>query len=221
MICHENQSLRTKLIDSLYHSISSETPISKDDMLKHINLDGLLNLLEQKQAQPSKFNVKPSKFNVKPTINKEKKPVIIKRKKTMFQKFTAICDRNKIHYFRYNSEFGWIGPAIKIFEEQYDELYPKFDSIPTEIQHGTGFIIVHPSVFMNDKNIKYKVLSITPENSDESEEEGEFDTIPWRYDGVLYDLNESNNNVYCRQTQSFVGKRNELDRLDKSVAESL
>ena len=57
MICHENQSLRTKLIDSLYHSISSETPISKDDMLKHINLDGLLNLLEQKQAQPSKFNV--------------------------------------------------------------------------------------------------------------------------------------------------------------------
>ena len=71
---------------------------------------------------------------------------------------------------------------------------------------------------MSDNNIVYNTISITPENSDESDEE--YETIKWKYDGVEYDLNQENNNVYCRQTQEFVGKRNELDRLDRNAIES-
>ena len=93
-----------------------------------------------------------------------------------------------------------------------------FDKIPTECQHGTGFIILHPSVFMSDNNIVYNTISITPENSDESDVE--FETVTWKYNGVLYALNEDNDNVYCRETHEFVGKRNELDRLDRNAIES-
>ena len=93
-----------------------------------------------------------------------------------------------------------------------------FNKIPTECEHGTGFIILHPSVFMSDSNIVYNTINITPENSDDSDEE--FETVKWKYNGVEYDLNEENNNVYCRQTQEFVGKRNELDRLDRDAIES-
>ncbi len=213
MILHNKDALKTQMIDNIYKCLSSnEVSISKDELLTHLNLDGLLYFLEEKPTNNKvKFNIIPKKSS---TQKKDKKIVKFKRKKTLFQKFVDICNKNKVPFFRYNSEFGWIGPAIKIFEDQYDELYPKFESIPTEIQHGTGFIIVHPSVFMND-NIKYQVISITPENSDEDEVE----TVPWKYDGVMYDLNETTDNVYCRQTHAFVGKRNELDRLDRSVIE--
>ena len=210
MICPIDNKFRTKMIDNFYNSLPKEIQISKEDLLKHINLDGLLNLLETKKPK-IKFNLKTKHIS---TAKQDKKIVKFKRNKTLFQKFSDICKKNKIPFFRYNSEFGWMGPAIKIFEEQYDELYPKFESIPTEIQHGTGFIIVHPSVFMSDNNITYQTISITPENSDESDEDVE--TIPWKYDGIMYDLNETNDNVYCRQTHAFVGKRNELDRLDRS-----
>lgn len=213
MICPVDPNIRTKLMENFYNSLPDEVSISKEDLLNHINLDGLLNLLKANKPK-RKFNIKPKDT----TIKQEKKIVKFKRNLTLFQKFANICNKNKIPFFRYNSEFGWVGPAIKIFEEQYDELYPKFESIPTEIQHGIGFIIVHPSVFISDHNITYQTISITPENSDESDEEVE--TIPWKYDGVMYDLNETTNNVYCRQTHAFVGKRNELDRLDRSAIES-
>ena len=72
---------------------------------------------------------------------------------------------------------------------------------------------------MSDKNIKYPILIITPENSDESDSETELEFEPWKCpsDGVLYNLNETTNQVYCRQTNQLVGKRNEfgvLERLD-------
>ena len=214
MICPIDTKTRTKMIDNFYNSLPHEIQISKEDLLKYLNLDGLLNFLEANKPK-RKFNVKPKNTS---TTKQDKKIVKFKRTQTLFQKFVNICKKNKIPFFRYNSEFGWTGPAIKIFEEQYDELYPKFESIPTEIQHGIGLIIVHPSIFMSDHNISYQTISITPENSDESDEEVE--TIPWKYDGVMYDLNETTNNVYCRQTHAFVGKRNELDRLDRSAIES-
>lgn len=210
MICPTNNDLRNKLVDNIYKTLSSEHNISKEDMQKCINLDQLVSFLQEKPRQTKKFNVVQPK-------KKEKKIVKFKRNRTMFEKFVNICNKNRIQYFRYNGPFSWLGPAIKIFEEQYEELYPLFESIPTEIQHGTGFIILHPSVFMSDKYIKYHTIIITPENSDESDSETEVETITWKCpsDGVLYNLNETTNQVYCRQTNELVGKRNELDRLDK------
>lgn len=210
MICPTKSEMKNKLIDDIYSCLSNQTKASKTEIASHLNLDNLVKFLE-KQNKPK------IKFNIKPKTNPKKKKLNIKPK-TLFQKFTQICDRKRIQYFKYNSEFGWTGPAIKIFEEQYDELYPLFDKIPTECQHGTGFIILHPSVFMSDNNIVYNTINITPENSDESDEE--YETVKWKYNGVEYDLNEKNNNVYCRQTQEFVGKRNELDRLDRDAIES-
>jgi len=210
MICPTKSEMKNKLIDDIYSCLSNQTKASKTEIASHLNLDNLVTFLENKNKPKIKFNIKPK------TTPKKKKLNI--KPKTLFQKFTQICDRKRIQYFKYNSEFGWTGPAIKIFEEQYDELYPLFDKIPTECQHGTGFIILHPSVFMSDNNIVYNTINITPENSDESDEE--YETVKWKYNGVEYDLNEKNNNVYCRQTQEFVGKRNELDRLDRDAIES-
>jgi len=211
MICPTNNDLRTKLVDNIYNTLSSEHKISKEDMQNHLNLDNLVKFLKEKSNQTKK------KFNVMQPKKKDKKVVKFKPNKTIFEKFINICNKNRIQYFRYNGPFSWLGPAIKIFEEQYEELYPLFESIPTESQHGTGFIILHPSVFMSDKCIKYQTLIITPENSDESDSETEVETITWKCpsDGVLYNLNETTNQVYCRQTNELVGKRNELDRLDK------
>ena len=213
MICTTNTDLRTKLVDNIYKTLSSEHNISKEDMQKYLNLDQLVSFLQEKPTQSKK------KFNVIQPKNKEKKIVKFKRNKTIFEKFVDICNKNRIQYFKYNGPFSWLGPAIKIFEEQYEELYPLFESIPTESQHGSGFIILHPSVFMSDKNIKYPILIITPENSDESDSETELEFEPWKCpsDGVLYNLNETTNQVYCRQTNQLVGKRNEfgvLERLD-------
>lgn len=218
MFSTNNTDLKTKLIDDIYSCLSKETNTSKDEIEAHLDLNNLIRFLENKNKPKRKFNIKPTSPPKKNLVNKPKKKKINIKPKSLFQKFTQICDIKKIQYFRYNSEFGWTGPAIKIFEEQYEDLYPLFNKIPTEIQHGTGFIILHPSVFMSDNNIVYNTISITPENSDESDEE--YETIKWKYDGVEYDLNQENNNVYCRQTQEFVGKRNELDRLDRNAIES-
>ena len=210
MICPTNADMKNKLIDDIYSCLSNQTKASKNEIASHLNLDSLVRFLENQNKPKIKFNIKPK--------NTSKKIKLNIKPKTLFQKFTQICDRKRLQYFKYNSEFGWTGPAIKIFEEQYDDLYPLFNKIPTECEHGTGFIILHPSVFMSDSNIVYNTINITPENSDDSDEE--FETVKWKYNGVEYDLNEENNNVYCRQTQEFMGKRNELDRLDRDAIES-
>lgn len=220
MICPTNADIKNKLIDAVYNCLSNETKASKNEIASHLNLDNLVRFLEGNNKTKIKFNIKPAKskvkLNVVPKTSPKKKKLNIK--KNWFQKFTDICDKNRIQFYQYNSEFGWTGPAIKIFEEQYDDLYPLFDTIPTECEHGTGFIILHPSVFLSDKNIIYNTISITPENSDDSDDE--FETEKWKYDGVEYDLNIQNNNVYCRQTQEFVGKRNEFNVLDRNALES-
>ena len=77
MICPTNNDLRTKLVDNIYKTLSSEHNISKEDMQKYLNLDQLVSFLQEKPTQSKK------KFNVIQPKNKEKKIVKFKRNKTI------------------------------------------------------------------------------------------------------------------------------------------
>ena len=82
MICPIDTKIRTKMIDNFYNSLPQEIQISKEDLLNHLNLDGLLNFLEANKPK-RKFNIKTKNTS---TTKQDKKIVRFKRNKTLFQK---------------------------------------------------------------------------------------------------------------------------------------
>jgi len=173
--------------------------------------------------------------NHKETNHKETKKKELKfkvKEKEIYNKFIEICVKHNLLYFQFNDEFGWKGPAIKIDPDAFDiEIFSNMD---IHILYGFGFGILRPKICENDNSIEYNPINYdecilsdnecSPYNSDNedilvedsekdpessSESGEEIYTEEWKFDptNTMYQLDTITNNVYCNQTDSYVGKR--------------
>lgn len=194
-----------------------------DDLKSHIN-----DKPKHKTKKNHKFVVTPEK-EIKPKELKFKVKVKVKANENeneIYNKFIKICIQHNLLYFKFNDEFEWKGPAIKIDSDTFDTKI--FADMDIHILYGCGFGILRPTASENDNSIVYDTINYdecilsenesSPYNSDneenlseesESESGDEIYTEEWKFDptNTIYQLDTITNNVYCNQTDSFVGKR--------------
>ena len=188
----------------------------------------------KKQAKINKENenTKPKKIKFKP------KP---KTEKTDYQRFVEICNQNNLYYFQFNDEFNWKGPSIKIDVDTFNVSI--FGDLEIHILEGYGFAILRPKNHESDKKIVYdevnyeqcKLLDediLSLNGSDDESNHGynsdtEVDddeavlTEDWTYvpDNVVYQLDTKTNNIYCNQTNQYVGKKIDDFNIDYDTKE--
>ena len=175
--------------------------------------------------QPTK-----KKFKVTNPNENSKKKFKIKNKQNDYEKFVKICNDNNLHYFQFNDEYNWKGPSIKIDQDTFD--LSIFQNLEIHLLEGFGFAIVRPKNSESDKKINYneinyescKILdedTYSLNGSDDEEysqncyneeteyEEEEVYTEDWIFvpKNILYQLDPKTNNIYCNQTNMYVGKK--------------
>ena len=93
------------------------------------------------------------------TLEKQKKKFAFKKKTyDYFKIFTDVCSQHNLNFFQFYDTDNWIGPAIKVLEDDFDTIIDILDNtIPnkTVILNGLGFVIIRPINKMNDANINY------------------------------------------------------------------
>ena len=179
------------------------------------------------EIKTTKKTFKVSKPNEKP-----KKKFKVKTKQNDNEKFVKICNDNNLHYFQFNDEYNWKGPSIKIDQDTFD--FSIFENLEIHLLEGFGFGIVRPKNHESDKKITYnemnyescKILdedtySLNGSDDEEysqncynddteyEEEEEEVYTEDWTFvpKNILYQLDPKTNNIYCNQTNMYVGKK--------------
>ena len=204
----------------------------------------ILSTLPQNETPKKKtFKIKPKK----PNSDKENKPKKIKfkpkRKQNDFQKFVDICNDNNLYYFQFNDENNWKGPSIKIDLDKFD--YKIFGDLKIHILEGYGFGILRPTNYECDKKIPYNEINynqcklmdedtlslegsedesynVYNESTDyEDNDEDEVITEDWTFvpDNVVYQLDVKTNNIYCNQTNQYVGKKIDDFNIDYETKE--
>ena len=178
---------------------------------------------------------KKIKFKPKPSANLTSQPTKKIKFKTKtkpkkdFDKFIDICNKHNLYYFQYNDEHNWKGPSIKIDINTFD--LSIFGDLELHLLEGFGFCILRPKNFECDKKIVYNelnykhcklinedILSLNG-SDDESQndcydanteyDEEEILTEDWTFipKNVIYQLDFKTNNIYCNQTNQYVGKK--------------
>ena len=182
-------------------------------------------------------NTKPKKIKFRP------KPKT-KSEKTDYQRFVNICNQHNLYYFQFNDEFNWKGPSIKIDIDTFD--ISIFDNLEIHILEGYGFGILRPKNLESDKKIVYNeinyehcklldqdILSLNGSDDEsnsvydaETDDDCEDDetvipTEDWTYipDNVIYQLDTKTNNIYCNQTNQYVGKKIDDFNIDYDTKE--
>ena len=178
-------------------------------------------------------NVKLSnkfKFKVNKHEKKVKFKVSTKNKQisslSVYNTFANICRENKIVYFRFNDEYDWVGPAIKLDEDDNVDL-KIFHGIDIHVLDGYGFSIIRPTKQESDLHLSYDFsqynqckINDTENNSifSDSDSDSEcnsvsdsecIETEDWFFDptNTLYQLDTKTNNVYSNQTYEFIGRK--------------
>lgn len=162
---------------------------------------------------------KPKKLKFKPKV---------KAKTTDFQSFVEICNSNNLYYFQFNDENNWKGPSIKVDQDTFD--FDLLKDIELHVLEGYGFAIVRPKKHESDKKIVYNELNydncklmdddILSLNGSDDESQNDYDvdtdyeeeeiiTEDWTYipKNIIYQLDTKTNNIYCNQTNQYVGKK--------------
>lgn len=180
-------------------------------------------------------NTKPKKIKFKP------KPKA-KSEKTDFQRFVDICNKNNLYYFQFNDEFNWKGPSIKIDIDNFN--LSIFGDLEIHILEGYGFGILRPKNNESDKKIVYNeinyeqcklldadILSLNgsdnesnngyDSDTDYDDDETVIHTEDWTYipENVIYQLDTKTNNIYCNQTNQYVGKKIDDFNIDYDTKE--
>ena len=175
-------------------------------------------------------NLQKKKFKVTNPNDKPKKKFKVKTKQNDYDKFVKICNDNNLHYFQFNDEYNWKGPSIKIDQDTFN--LSIFEDLEIHLLEGFGFAIVRPKNSESDKKINYneinyescKILdedTCSLNGSDDEEysqncyneeteyEEEEVYTEDWTFvpKNILYQLDPKTNNIYCNQTNMYVGKK--------------
>jgi len=187
----------------------------------------------QNQTQPE--NTKPKKIKFKP------KPKT-KSEKTDYQRFVDTCNQNNLYYFQFNDEFNWKGPSIKIDIDNFN--LSIFGELEIHILEGYGFGILRPKNHESDKKIVYNeinyeqcklldedILSLNgsddesntgyASDTDYDDDETVIHTEDWTYipENVIYQLDTKTNNIYCNQTNQYVGKKIDDFNIDYDTKE--
>lgn len=217
---------------------SDKTFILKQ-VVNYLDKNGISVDLEELES-----NVKISnkfKFKVNKPDKKVKFKVSTKNKQisslSVYNRFANICRDNNIVYFRFNDEYDWVGPAIKVDEDDIIDL-KIFNGIDIHVLDGYGFSIIRPTKQESDLHLsydfsQYKLCKInqtqTNYHSDSdsysnshSESESEcIDTEDWFFDptNTLYQLDTKTNNVYSNQTYDFIGRRIDDHTIDFDAKE--
>ena len=186
------------------------------------------------ENQNQNQNTKPKKIKFKP------KPKT-KSEKADYQRFVEICNQNNLYYFQFNDEFNWKGPSIKIDIDTFDVSI--FDNLEIHILEGYGFGILRPKNHESDKKIVYNEINyehcklldqdILSLNGSDDESNSVYDsdtdvddetvihTEDWTYipENVIYQLDTKTNNIYCNQTNQYVGKKIDDFNIDYETKE--
>jgi hypothetical protein len=172
---------------------------------------------------PKENEQKPKKIKFKP----KPKPKL-KGKQDDYQRFVDICNQHNLYYFQFNDEFNWKGPTIKIDIDNFN--LSIFGDLEIHILEGFGFGILRPKNHESDKKISYNEINynhcklmdedILSVNGSDAESDNVYDndteyddeevvTVDWTYipDNVIYQLDIKTNNIYCNQTNQYVGKK--------------
>ena len=147
---------------------------------------------------------------INPSKIKFKKP-----KKSQYKLFVDICNQNNLKYFEFTDENNWTGPAIKINEIDYQNTIKYFSNFKYTELKGTGFYIIRPIKKEYNEIIKYNTLThILPlstqtiTSDDETDNEDELaETEIYEFRNQKYLLDTNNNDVYCINTHTIIGKR--------------
>ena len=174
-------------------------------------------------------NIKSNSKTKTQTKSKLRKIIFKPKKiKTDFQRFVDICNDKNLYYFQFNDELNWKGPSIKIDIDTFD--LSIFGDIKIHILEGYGFGIVRPKNDESDKHIVYNIMNYDncklmdedilslngseDENENDiynalTEDEEEILTENWIFspDNTIYQLDTKTNNIYCNQTNQYVGKK--------------
>ena len=215
------------------------TPSDKTFILKqvvnYLDKNGIsvdLEDLESNVKVSNKFNFKVNKQEKKQD-KKVKFKVSTKNKQisslSVYNTFANICRENNIVYFRFNDEYDWVGPAIKLDEDDNVDL-TIFQGIDIHVLDGYGFSIIRPTKHESDLHLSYDFsqynhckLTYSKNNSvydsdsnsqhnSDSDSDSDSDCIEtedWFFDptNTLYQLDTNNNNVYSNQTYEFIGRK--------------
>ena len=185
----------------------------------------------KKKEKPKKIKFKPKPNVLEKPVEKPKKKIKFKAKpkQSDFAKFITICNKHNLYYFQYNDEHNWKGPSIKIDNENFD--FSIFGGLELHLLEGYGFSILRPKSFECDKKIEYNelnyeqcklmdedILSLNGSDDDSNDDnydddtdydEEEIITEDWTFipKNIIYQLDTKTNNIYCNQTNQYVGKR--------------
>ena len=188
-----------------------------------------------KMANKFKFKVNKQEKKVKFKVSTKNKQI---SSLSVYNTFANICRDNNIVYFRFNDEYDWVGPAIKLDEDDNVDL-KIFQGIDIHVLDGYGFSIIRPTKQESDLHLSYdfsqynqckindtetNCLFTDSDSQDcyESQDESEcIDTEDWFFDptNTLYQLDTKTNNVYSNQTYDFIGRRIDDHTIDFDAKE--
>ena len=221
-----NQPLEKTLETIISYLDNQGIVVDYNDLHSHI--------LSTQTQKKKTFKIKPkgkksSKVNTESKPKSKGKKIKFKTKQNDYQKFVSICNSNNLYYFQFNDEFNWKGPSIKIDLDTFD--LSIFGDLEIHILEGYGFAILRPKNHESDKKIVYNdinyeqcklmdhdILSLNGSDDDcdsvynadtDYDDEDSVLTEEWTYipDNVIYQLDTKTNNIYCNQTNQYVGKR--------------
>lgn len=234
----ENQGLVVDYNDLHNHILSKNTTSSTQPKKKTFKVKPKTKkqatINNENQQQDLNQNTKPKKIKFKP--KSKAKPEI-----SDYQRFVDICNKNNLYYFQFNDEFNWKGPSIKIDVDTFNVSI--FGDLEIHILEGYGFGILRPKNHESDKKIVYNeinyeqcklldedILSLNG-SDDESNDGYDYDTDcdddetihteDWTYipENVIYQLDTKTNNIYCNQTNQYVGKKIDDFNIDYDTKE--
>jgi len=226
VVCYlEKQGLVVDYNDLHNHILSTHTTCSNEPKKRTFKVKpkpkSLSKLNKENENQVNTSKVKKIKFKPKP-----------KSKSTQndYQRFVDICNTNNLYFFQFNDEFNWKGPSIKIDIDNFD--LSIFGNLEIHILEGYGFAIIRPKNHESDKKIVYDEINyeqcklldedilslngsddendhIYQADTDCDDEDEAVLTEDWTYvpDNVIYQLDKKTNNIYCNQTNQYVGKK--------------
>lgn len=199
--------------------------------------------------EPNNTNIfakSKTKFKFKKTGESGSR-VTFKRKTSNQKKFINFCKEKQLNYFEFYDENCWTGPAIKVIEDDYDNVVDELNRthIKYMVLNGYGFVIIRSIgeslktetiVYSQENydNIGFTQKPIIPYNTeDESDSdfedsddesvisiEEEFIAEEWTYNGTTYLLDTETNCLYFPTTMEFIGKKTGEFSIDFDSKES-
>lgn len=204
------------------------------DIIKNVIYNKIINFLDtqgititltdlQQNIHISNNDIKPKiKFKPKKTNKSSKKIKFKPKPKSTYTLFIDICKSNNFNYFKFNDEYDWTGPAIKINDSDYDTHILLFNKFKYNEIKGTGFTIIRPTIFEKDSHINYdlpKPIYNKSTTTFTSDDEEDIETEEWEFRNNKYLLDKINNDIYSIDTYDIIGKRIFSEEYDDYIIE--